>query len=79
MGLAYEKLQKWDFAIDAYQRSIEFAPNDPRSYLHLGRVYVQMDRDKEAVEALLKAIEKDKVGIDAKEAKRLLDRVGPIR
>jgi tetratricopeptide (TPR) repeat protein len=79
MGLSYEQLKEWDKAIEAYEKSIEFAPEFPASHLHLGKLYLQLNRLEEAEKELFKAMETDRAGTYAMEAKRLLDEMPAVK
>lgn len=56
MGTCYERMGQFDKAIDSYKKGIEEVPPNFKvwkasSYLFLGRVYVQINRKAEALEA----------------------------
>ena len=79
MGITYERLEEWDLAIEAYQNAIRYAPDTPVYHLHLGKLYLKLNRDQEAAEQLLQVIKNDDQGIYTQEAKRLLDQVSLSR
>ena len=75
MGLAYEMMQEWDLAIESYKKAIECSPDIALSHLRLGRLYMKLDRYKEATEELFETIRADAKGRYAREARALLDRI----
>ncbi|MBW2118673.1 MAG: tetratricopeptide repeat protein, partial [Deltaproteobacteria bacterium] len=74
--LAYEVLDKWNLAIDAYEKAIFFAPEYAAAHLSLGTIYLKLYQNKKAAEALRQAIKTDrKAGPYAEEARRLLKKI----
>ena len=73
MGISYEKLNQWTDAVQAYQFSIQYAPDVPNSYFAMSKIYLfQLSRPTDAAKALDKVIETDSSGAFEKEAKKLL-------
>jgi len=58
IGLAYEKMNRIEKAIDAHERAIFIQPDDPTAYYNLGVLYYQKLKDREkALNYFLKARE----------------------
>ena len=73
MGISYEVLKDWNNALTAYKRASELSPDVARYRLGLGRVYLQLNHQIEATEALLAAISLDPQGQAGEEARRILN------
>ena len=72
LGYAFEELQIWNGAIEAYQKSIFYNPDNADAYLRMGKLYKRMNRTVEAQEALRHFLELVPEGPKAEEAQRLL-------
>ena len=71
----YEAMNEWDKALEAYKESIGHAPDDPRSYFRLGKLYLRVNNRPQAIKNLEEAIRLDKTNIIAPEAKDLLEKI----
>jgi predicted AlkP superfamily phosphohydrolase/phosphomutase/tetratricopeptide (TPR) repeat protein len=56
LGLAFLRLQRWDDATDAFQRSLELEPDNPAAFDGLARVHLQRNELELAVEQSLQAV-----------------------
>ncbi len=52
LALAYEKLKDYKGAIKQYERMIEDAPQDPKGYFGLAKVYALQGKSRKAIETL---------------------------
>lgn len=59
LGYARQQLGELDAAAEAYQKSIDLAPNYSRPKYYMGMLLLDADRDEEAFEYLTKAAELD--------------------
>ncbi|MBW2610224.1 MAG: tetratricopeptide repeat protein, partial [Deltaproteobacteria bacterium] len=75
LGIAYEALKRWDKAIEAYKKAIQYSPATPPPYIRLGRLYNSLNRKDEALRVLKQVLGMVKEGPDAEEARRLLKEV----
>ena len=57
LGLAYGELEKFDEAIQAFQKVIELNPYDKRIYGDLGRIQWRADRPEDAAKSYVKHLE----------------------
>jgi tetratricopeptide (TPR) repeat protein len=73
MGVSYEALKDWNNALAAYKRASELSPDAALYHLRLGIAYLQVNRQVEAAEALLAAVNLDPQGRVGEEAKRILN------
>jgi cytochrome c-type biogenesis protein CcmH/NrfG len=73
MGVSYEALKDWNNALAAYRRASELSPDVAVYHLRLGTAYLQMNRQVEATEALLAAVNLDPQGRVGEEARRILN------
>lgn len=77
LALAHQALRNYDAAIEAYQNAIKNGPDNPVFPLNLGKLYLDLNRKKEAVDALNLVLTLDRDGPYAAEATRLLRQTGP--
>jgi tetratricopeptide (TPR) repeat protein len=68
-------MNEWDKALEAYQESIGHAPNDPRSYFRLGKLYIRLNNRRLAIKNLEEAIRLDETDTIGPEAKDLLKNI----
>jgi tetratricopeptide (TPR) repeat protein len=73
MGVSFDALKDWGNALAAYKRASELSPDVALYHLHLGRAYLHMNRQVEATEALLTAVNLDPQGRAGEEARRILN------
>jgi tetratricopeptide (TPR) repeat protein len=74
LGLAYIKARLYDEAIDAYQKSILFNPNNPEVNYHLGLLYQYVDGDsKKAAYYLEKYLALKPDAKNRRRVKKLID------
>ena len=59
LGNVYVKQERYNEAIEAYQKVIEIDPKQVAAYNNLGNVYAKQERHDEAIEAYQKVIEID--------------------
>jgi type IV pilus assembly protein PilF len=76
LGLAQEASGNRAAAIEAYEKAIRYDPGYPAAHFYLGRLYLNLDRGTEGARELKLAIDVDKEGTFAKEARILLDQMG---
>lgn len=55
LGRTLYSMRRYDDAIREYRQALEFEPDFPSGYLHLGMAYLAQAKDQEALTALLKA------------------------
>ncbi|MFO0595973.1 MAG: tetratricopeptide repeat protein [Myxococcaceae bacterium] len=61
LGLAYARLDDAGRAVDELKRAIELQPEDGKNYLYLAQIYEGRQRQKNAEEQYLKALERNPV------------------
>lgn len=57
LGAVYQKLRRWDEAIECYRQAAEIDEDYPRAYLGMAQCYLRTKRHTEAVDAALRAVE----------------------
>ena len=57
LGSVYVKQERYNEAIEAYQKVIEIDPKQVAAYNNLGNVYAKQERYKDAIETYEKAIQ----------------------
>ncbi len=72
LGRVYEAMTKWDEAVDAYKNAISLYSGDVPAHFKLGKLYLKLDRRKEAAHELRRAADLDPDGPLGKEAKALI-------
>jgi type IV pilus assembly protein PilF len=72
LGLAYEAINRWDNAVDAYKDSIRIDKEYTTPYLRLGKIYYKLKMKKEARDILEQLLALDKEGPHTLEAKKIL-------
>ena len=77
LGVAYVKAKFYDEAIDAYEKSLTFGPNNPDAHYNLGLLYgnVKDDRDK-AVLHYQKYLELEPDADDKEEVEGWINKLG---
>ncbi len=50
LAQTYEKSEKYELALEEYQKAYEINPNDQDIYLKIGKLYGKVDRENEAIE-----------------------------
>ena len=58
MGLAYEKLEKWEDAIDCYKKAINSNPELEDAYNNLASVYFMLQKYSDSVKYYRQVIRK---------------------
>lgn len=72
LGFAYEAVNRWDNAIEAYRESIRINTEYTIPYLRLGNIYYDLRMKKEARDILERLLALDKEGPHTLEAKKIL-------
>jgi type IV pilus assembly protein PilF len=74
LGVVYEAINEWDKAIESYNSSIQYAPENPASHFNLGKLYAEMDNIPLAIKELQETIKLDEKNTFAPEARKLLQK-----